>query len=225
MEAITSFNPTPPESALVDRIFAVGDPQGTGSISPDVALSIFVGSRLPTDTLEEIWDIANVEENPTYGKYVVGIAVRLVGHLQNGKELSEELVLTRTCNIQTISASELTYSKAGSLADMGGLETARGGSNYTSLHPSSGQADPFSDSAASNSELNRPPLPHALSNLPPLTEQDRNKFMQIFNRSGPENGVLSGPRGREILMKSRLPVNTLGDIWYVISNLTRVYPI
>ena len=103
MEAITSFRPTPSESALIDRIFAVGDPQATGSINPDVAQSIFMGSNLPADTLQEIWDIANVEENHIYGKYVVGIAVRLVGHLQNGKELSEELVLKRTWSIRSIS--------------------------------------------------------------------------------------------------------------------------
>ena len=63
---------------------------------PDAAHNIFlIGSHLPPDTLEKIWAIANVEENPTYGKYCVGIAVRLVGHLQNGAELSEELVTRR----------------------------------------------------------------------------------------------------------------------------------
>lgn len=92
MDAITTFTPTPAESALVDRIFAIADVQNTGTISPDAARRIFLGSNLPSEALEEIWEIANVEENPTYGKYCVGIAVRLVGHLQNGAELSEKLV-------------------------------------------------------------------------------------------------------------------------------------
>lgn len=199
MEAITSFEPTPSETALVDRIFAVGDPQNTGFMSPDVAHSILIGSGLPADTLQEIWDIANVEENPKYGKYVIGIAVRLVGHVQNGRELSDELILT-----------------PGSIASIDGLETSQEASNYISLAPSSSNtlpADPFSEPSSSDLDVDRPPLPHALSNLPPLTEQDRNKFMQIFHRSGPENGILSGPRSREVLMKSRLPMNILGDIW------------
>ncbi|GJE86804.1 EF-hand protein [Phanerochaete sordida] len=196
LEAITSFNPTTSETALVDRIFTVGDPQNTGSIAPDLAHSILAGCRLPADTLQEIWDIANAEENATYGRYVVGIAVRLVGHVQNGKELSEELVPI-----------------PGPVADINGLDANQRSSDYLSVAQPSTQADPFSDPSLPNEDLNRPPLPHALSNLPPLTEQDRNKFMQIFHRSGPENGVLSGPRGREVLMKSRLPLSTLGDIW------------
>ncbi|EKM55747.1 uncharacterized protein PHACADRAFT_256599 [Phanerochaete carnosa HHB-10118-sp] len=206
MEAITSFNPTSSESALVDRIFAAGDPQNTGSISPDVAQSILMGSKLPADTLQEVWDIANVEDNSTFGKYVVGIAVRLVGHVQNGKELSEELVL-----------------KPGSLAEIDGLESSQGASSYVSLPSSSARADPFSDPVVSKPGPNRPLLPHALSSLPPLTEQDRNKFMQIFYRSGAENGILSGPRTREVLMKSRLPVNTLGDIWDLADTERRGY--
>lgn len=37
--------------------------------------------------------------------------------------------------------------------------------------------------------------------------------MQIFHKSGPENGFLSGPKAREVLMKSRLPLPMLGEIW------------
>lgn len=92
LEAITSFAPTPAEAVLVDRIFSLADPQRSGSLRPDTAHDILMGANLPYDTLQAIWDIANVEENPTYGKYCVGIAVRLVGHVQNGAELSEDLV-------------------------------------------------------------------------------------------------------------------------------------
>lgn len=42
--------------------------------------------------MQAVWDIANVEENSMYGKYCVGIAVRLVGHVQNGAELDPELI-------------------------------------------------------------------------------------------------------------------------------------
>jgi epidermal growth factor receptor substrate 15 len=92
LDAITSFSPTQEESVLVDRVFAVADPERSGTINPDVALSITMGSNLPENTLQEIWEIANVEENPALGKYCVGIALRLIGHVQNGAEVSEKLV-------------------------------------------------------------------------------------------------------------------------------------
>ena len=73
--------------------------------------------------------------------------------------------------------------------------------------------------------------------LPPLTPQDRAKFVGIFWSSGPEGGVLDGmhicapleryrheeadvwtaQRARAVLLKSRLPMGTLGQIWCVSS--------
>ena len=82
---------------MVDRIFSIADPEQNGSIYPDVALSMTMGSNLPEETLREIWEIANVEENPTLEPYVVGIAVRLIGHVQNGAQLSEKLVERGMC--------------------------------------------------------------------------------------------------------------------------------
>lgn len=51
------------------------------------------------------------------------------------------------------------------------------------------------------------------SELPPLTEEDKLKFMQIFERSCPENGILTGLRSQEVLARSGLPDTTLAAIW------------
>lgn len=195
LEAITSFAPTPAESVLVDRIFSLADPQNSGSIRPDAAHHIFMGTNLPHGTLQTIWDIANVEENPMYGKYCVGIAVRLVGHVQNGAELDEELI-----------------TRAGPVALITGLDEAQ-----SPNHSGIVRSGTFTASSS------RPPLPHALSDLPPLTEQDRQKFLTIFNRSGPENSALNGVRAREVLMKSRLPTDVLGQIWDLADIQSRGY--
>ncbi|TCD68237.1 hypothetical protein EIP91_011306 [Steccherinum ochraceum] len=53
----------------------------------------------------------------------------------------------------------------------------------------------------------------SINNLPPLTSEDRTKFMRIFNGSAPSNGVLEAGRARGVLLKSRLPLQTLAQIW------------
>ncbi|KAI0075493.1 EF-hand [Panus rudis PR-1116 ss-1] len=49
--------------------------------------------------------------------------------------------------------------------------------------------------------------------LPPLTPQDREKFLRIFAKSGAQNNMLSGQEARDLFMKSKLPVQTLAHIW------------
>ncbi|RDX42687.1 EF-hand [Lentinus brumalis] len=52
-----------------------------------------------------------------------------------------------------------------------------------------------------------------LSALQPITSHDRAKFRKIFKGSGAQNGILGGQQAREVFMKSRLPWNTLSEIW------------
>ncbi|KAH9079246.1 hypothetical protein EDB83DRAFT_2341569 [Lactarius deliciosus] len=48
---------------------------------------------------------------------------------------------------------------------------------------------------------------------PPLTAQDKAKFVRLFNGCGPVNGLLSGEKAREVFVKSKLPVEKLSQIW------------
>ncbi|KAH9048516.1 hypothetical protein EDB84DRAFT_1456393 [Lactarius hengduanensis] len=48
---------------------------------------------------------------------------------------------------------------------------------------------------------------------PPLTAQDKAKFVRLFNGCGPINGLLSGEKAREVFVKSKLPVEKLSQIW------------
>ncbi len=75
-----------------------------------------------------------------------------------------------------------------------------------------------------------------MSGLPPFTAQDKAKFQNMFLKSGPTNGLLSGgysqlyhsvlaliflsiqgEKARDILIKSKLPNDKLGQIWFVIT--------
>ena len=72
----------------------------------------------------------------------------------------------------------------------------------------------------------QPPLPPPPSNntgaripkqrLSFITADDQAKFEQLFKSAVGTGQALSGDKSRDLLLRSKLPGNTLGDIWYVI---------
>ncbi|KAJ7712718.1 hypothetical protein B0H16DRAFT_1479163 [Mycena metata] len=56
--------------------------------------------------------------------------------------------------------------------------------------------------------------PQPVSGLPPFTPQDKAKFQSMFLKSSPVDGLLSGEKAKEVFIKSKLPNETLGLIWY-----------
>ncbi|KAK0445420.1 hypothetical protein EV421DRAFT_318163 [Armillaria borealis] len=64
-----------------------------------------------------------------------------------------------------------------------------------------------------NTGMSIPRSPPPTSGLPPFTAQDKAKFQNMFLKSGPTNGLLSGEKARDILIKSKLPNDKLGQIW------------
>lgn len=110
MTAITSFQPTSAESAIVDQIFDMADTRNTGSISSHAAVKVFSGARVSPATLADIWRIANVEESDQLSKQVVGVAVRLIGHAQKNKskKVNEDWVKSRESWILSVNNCILT---------------------------------------------------------------------------------------------------------------------
>jgi epidermal growth factor receptor substrate 15 len=51
------------------------------------------------------------------------------------------------------------------------------------------------------------------SSLPLLTPADRTKFTRIFVGCGPQNGLVSGDKARDVFVKSKLDYEKLGQIW------------
>ncbi|KAG8715334.1 hypothetical protein FRC11_004637, partial [Ceratobasidium sp. 423] len=58
-----------------------------------------------------------------------------------------------------------------------------------------------------------PPSLPARPVMPPLTPDDRQKFLRMFFQSGPANGLLSGDKARDLFVKSKLPTEKLSQIW------------
>ncbi|KAH9951502.1 hypothetical protein B0H21DRAFT_286407 [Amylocystis lapponica] len=89
------FAATHNESALVSRIFLVGDPGHSGLVSASAAVKILAGSGLPTSTLAKVWDIADENKNGGLDRRGVGIAVRLIGYAQEGTPVNKALCCKR----------------------------------------------------------------------------------------------------------------------------------
>ncbi|KAH8108467.1 hypothetical protein DFH11DRAFT_1095039 [Phellopilus nigrolimitatus] len=51
------------------------------------------------------------------------------------------------------------------------------------------------------------------SQYPPLTAEDKSKFLRLFLGCGPVNGLLSGDKARDVFVKSKLPFEKLSQIW------------
>ena len=51
-----------------------------------------------------------------------------------------------------------------------------------------------------------------------LKPADRARFLGMFTNAGPEpsTGLLAGEKARDIFLKSKLPFDTLGQIWFVL---------
>ena len=74
----TSFSPTPAELALVNQIFAQGDPQKLGVLTGEVAVRIFGGAKLPPATLGEVWNIADEDNKGWLSKKGVAVAEKIM---------------------------------------------------------------------------------------------------------------------------------------------------
>ncbi|KDQ13131.1 hypothetical protein BOTBODRAFT_56212 [Botryobasidium botryosum FD-172 SS1] len=57
--------------------------------------------------------------------------------------------------------------------------------------------------------------------LPPLTPEDRAKYLRLFVTCGPSNGLLAGEKARDVFIKSKLPIEKLGQIWTLADTQSR----
>jgi epidermal growth factor receptor substrate 15 len=188
----TVFSPTPAELNLVSQIFAQHDPQKLGILTGDVAVRVFGGAKLLPTTLGEIWNIADEDNNGWLPKKGVAIAVRLIGWGQKGEKITQALVNKRAF-LTTLQRSALLipYAPAGPLAVIDGINVV-------------------SQQSTGMSGMSLPKSPPPIS-FPVLTPQDKAKFQNMFMKSGPFNGLLSGTLLRYIFFHASNPNSTIGE--------------
>ncbi|KIW57635.1 hypothetical protein, variant [Exophiala xenobiotica] len=69
---------TPADKARFDSIFATIDRQGSGYINGEQAVEFFGNARLPEETLEQIWDLADIHSRGQLNKDEFAVAMYLI---------------------------------------------------------------------------------------------------------------------------------------------------
>lgn len=82
---------SPEEKAQYDSIFKIWDPQNTGFITGDRALTIFNQSGLSSDILAHIWELSDISKLGKLNAQEFAVAMHLVYSKLNGKDLPKTL--------------------------------------------------------------------------------------------------------------------------------------
>lgn len=160
------------------------------------ALPFLTKSGLQQQTLGEIWALSDPDNNGFLTKESWYKAARVIGWVQKGgKTIVEESLLNQRKYSQSV------VSKLKCLAGPY--------PSFTGLPPPPPQA-PLNAQTTGQRPLSAAPTG---SGLPPLTPADRTKFTRIFVGCGPQNGLVSGDKARDVFVKSQLSYDKLGQIW------------
>ncbi|CDS01057.1 related to EDE1 protein involved in endocytosis [Sporisorium scitamineum] len=80
---------SPVERSAFAHLFNLADPERTGIVTGDAAVSFFAKSKLPPATLGQIWAMADSANNGFLTPPSFSIALRLIGHAQRGEAITE----------------------------------------------------------------------------------------------------------------------------------------
>ncbi|KAI1745398.1 hypothetical protein F4680DRAFT_102587 [Xylaria scruposa] len=88
-----NLNLTPEEKRVYGLLFRQADTESVGVVTGEVAVQFFEKTRLDSRILGEIWQIADRENRGFLEATGFGVALRLIGHAQAGREPTSELAL------------------------------------------------------------------------------------------------------------------------------------
>ena len=86
---------SPEERRLFGQLFAQADSGKIGVVTGEDAVKFFEKTRLSSDILGEIWQVADSENRGLLTPAGFGIVLRLIGYAQAGRPISQELALKR----------------------------------------------------------------------------------------------------------------------------------
>lgn len=181
--AAPNLNLTPDEKRVYGQLFRQADTESVGVVTGDVAVKFFEKTRLDSRLLGEVWQIADSENRGFLTPAGFGVALRLIGHAQAGREPSPQIAL-----------------QPGPIPRFDGFTPAP-----PPLAPApTGSPQPISAQGTGNAPIRIPPLtPDKVSQFAALFERQPLQSGQL----------LSGEQARQIFEKSGLPNETLGRIW------------
>jgi epidermal growth factor receptor substrate 15 len=153
-------------------------------VTGEVAVKFFEKTRLDSRILGEIWQLADQENRGFLTPAGFGIALRLIGHAQAGREPSLQVAL-----------------QPGPIPRFDGFTPAP----PPPLAPApTGSPQPISAQGTGNAPIR----------IPPLTPDKVAQYAGLFERQQLQPGnLLGGEQARQIFERSNLPNETLGRIW------------
>ncbi|KAF2183796.1 hypothetical protein K469DRAFT_667491 [Zopfia rhizophila CBS 207.26] len=177
------LNLTPEEKRVFSYLFDQADTEKLGVVTGEVAVKFFERTKLAPAILGEIWQIADTENRGLLTSSGFCQVLRLIGHYQAGRDPTPELAF-----------------KPGPLPKFEGLSF------------SSAPAPPSTFSPPPPAGL-QPQMSGGPIRVPPLSPEKASEYASLFEKSGAQNGILSGENAKQIFEKARLPNETLGRIW------------
>ncbi|KIV91914.1 hypothetical protein PV10_06405 [Exophiala mesophila] len=181
-----NLNLSPEEKRVYGQLLKEADPDGFGAVSGDVAVKFFERTKLQPDVLGQIWQIADVENRGFLTPAGFGVVLRLIGHAQAGGTPTAALATQPAPlpRFDTISAPTPAQSTPVSL-------------------PPQATGPPASPSVPGGAPIR----------VPALTPDKVATYSSLFEKSGAENGFLSGLLAKQIFERAGLPNDVLGKIW------------
>lgn len=136
--------------------------------------------------INQIWTIADADNQGFLTQKTWSIALRLIAHAQKGEIPTPEMASKR------ISPVVLWLMTAGPpFPSFEGIQ-----------FPTPPPPPPVSTT----------PIPS--NRVPPLGPAERERYRNMFANTGARDGLLDGEQARTIFLRARLPNETLGQIWY-----------
>ncbi|CEF86522.1 hypothetical protein SNK03_011118 [Fusarium graminearum] len=183
-----NLNLSPDEKRTYGQLFRQADSESVGVVVGEIAVRFFHKTGLDSRILGEIWQIADKENRGFLTPAGFGIALRLIGHAQAGREPTPEIALQQA-----------------PLPRFDGIAPQpTGGIPPPPPVPVSSPPPP----AALQAQSTGGPI-----RIPPLTPEKVTQYTGLFERQPLQNGQLPGDQARGIFEKSGLPNEALGRIW------------
>ncbi|KIH90741.1 ef hand domain containing protein [Sporothrix brasiliensis 5110] len=193
-EVATNLNLTIEEKQVYGQLFRQADPESVGIVMGEVAVKFFEKTRLDSRILGEIWQIADRENRGFLTPAGFGVALRLIGHAQAGREPSPNIALQH-----------------GPLPRFEGVVTAAGA--LPSQGPAAGPLSAQGTGAGAQQLAAQGTGPGAATRVPPLSPEKAAQYARVFQDQTRGESVMSGDVARRIFEKSGLGIETLGRIW------------
>ncbi|KAM0787065.1 hypothetical protein ACM66B_006328 [Microbotryomycetes sp. NB124-2] len=211
---LSEYKPTQNERDMSKHLFDKADTDQLGVLTGDKAVPFFQHSSLSPAILAQVWQLSDPENTGFLTVERFGVALRLIGHLQHTPNLSP-----------ATQVNETLISQPGPFPRFNGYPIpSHLGQGVRSTGTPAVQAAPGTPAQIQPQTTGSNNSGTATTNTlagNTVTPEEKARYAKLFTNSGPVNGLLDGDKARDIFIKSKLPFDTLGQIWNLADTRSR----